>query len=59
MRKVKNLEGYREEFVRDCVTRNYSEAFANRIYDRFDLGYSFNKSHAAAYAVISATCALA
>lgn len=57
MRKVKDLEEYREQFVNDCKNNNYTERFANDIYDRFDLGYSFNKSHAASYAIISATCA--
>ena len=57
MRKVKDLEEYREEFVYDCVSNGYDGTFANDIYDRFDLGYQFNKSHAACYALIAAQCA--
>ncbi len=57
MRKVKDLEEYREEFVEGCLRNHYSREFANKIYSRFDLGYSFNKSHAVSYAIISAICA--
>lgn len=57
MRKVKNLEEYREDFVRNCVENGVNKEIANRVYSRFDLGYSFNKSHAVSYAVISATTA--
>jgi DNA polymerase-3 subunit alpha len=57
MRKVKDLEEYREDFVKCCVANEYNDEFANYIYNRFDLGYTFNKSHAAAYAVRSIQCA--
>jgi DNA polymerase-3 subunit alpha len=57
MRKVKNLEEYRTDFVSCAVSNGVSEDVANSIYDRFDLGYSFNKSHAVSYSVLSAHCA--
>jgi DNA polymerase-3 subunit alpha len=57
MRKVKDLEGYRQDFVECCSSNGVPERFANGIFDRFDLGYTFNKSHAASYAVITALCA--
>lgn len=53
LRKVKDLELVRGEFVRDCTTNSIEPDIANRVFDRFDLGYSFNKSHACAYAKIS------
>lgn len=57
MRKVKNLEEYREDFVGCCRANNISPDLANTVFDRFDLGYSFNKSHACSYAVVMAQCA--
>ena len=57
MRKVKDLEEYREDFVNGCIGNGYTSVFANEIYDRFSLEYSFNKSHAACYALIAAQCA--
>lgn len=56
MRKVKNLEEYRDDFVNCSIDRGYSSSIANEIFDRFDLGYSFNKSHACAYGKITAIC---
>ena len=56
MRKVKDLEEYREDFVKEAISNGYSEEIANDIFDRFDLGYSFNKSHACAYGKTSAIC---
>ena len=53
MRKVKDLEEYREDFVKGAVNNGYSVEFANSIFNRFDLGYSFNKSHAVAYGFIT------
>ena len=53
MRKVKDLEEYRDDFVTCAMNNGYSNDFANNIFDRFDLGYSFNKSHAVAYAFIT------
>ncbi len=57
MRKVKNLEEYRLGFVEDCNTNGICSDVANDIFNRFSLEYSFNKSHAAAYATVSALCA--
>lgn len=57
MRKVKDLEEYREQFVRDCAKNNIDPTVSNNIYSRFDLGYSFNKSHAVSYAIITAITA--
>ena len=47
--------GNEEEGVRGCVNNGISEAVANRIFDEMiDFAkYAFNKSHAAAYAVVS------
>ena len=53
MRKVKDLEEYRDDFVHGAMANGYTSTFANNIFDRFDLGYSFNKSHAVAYAFIT------
>ncbi|MGL4774516.1 MAG: DNA polymerase III subunit alpha [Clostridium sp.] len=54
MRKVKDLEEYREDFLNSSVI---PRDIANEIFDRFSLEYSFNKSHACAYAMLSAQCA--
>lgn len=51
MRKVKDLEEYREDFVNCCKDNGVSDSIANSVFDRFDLGYSFNKSHAVCYSV--------
>ena len=53
MRKVKNLEEYRNDFINGALANGFNVDFANSIFDRFDLGYSFNKSHAVAYAFIT------
>lgn len=47
--------GNEEEGVPGCIARGISEAVANKIYDEMmDFAeYAFNKSHAAAYAVVS------
>ncbi|MEF2879600.1 MAG: DNA polymerase III subunit alpha [Blautia sp.] len=47
--------GNQEEGVPGCVNRGISEQIANKIYDEMiDFAkYAFNKSHAAAYAVVS------
>lgn len=56
LRKVKSLEPYREQFVNSCTTLGMTVQEANELFDRFDLGYSFNKSHACVYGVNSAIC---
>ena len=47
--------GNEEEGVRGCVANGISEAVANQIYDDMTdfAKYAFNKSHAAAYAVVA------
>ena len=47
--------GNEQEGIPGCVARGISEAVANKIYDEMiDFAkYAFNKSHAAAYAVVS------
>jgi DNA polymerase-3 subunit alpha len=49
------LERQRRNFVLGCLKNNISEGVANKIFDFIDhfSGYGFNKSHSAAYAVIS------
>jgi DNA polymerase-3 subunit alpha len=56
MRKVKNLEDYREDFVASCVANGVDSVLANIVFDRFSMEYAFNKSHATSYAVISVIC---
>jgi DNA polymerase-3 subunit alpha len=57
MRKVKDLEEYREDFVSCCELNNIDRETSNKIYDRFDIAYSFNRSHAVCYSIITAQCA--
>lgn len=47
--------GNEEEGVRGCIANGISEEVANKIYDEMTdfAKYAFNKSHAAAYAVVS------
>ncbi len=49
------VHGNEEEQIQGCVANGISEAVANKIYDdMLDFAkYAFNKSHAAAYAVVS------
>lgn len=57
MEKEKNnfIYGNKEEGVEGCVKRGISEDVARKIYDDMTdfAKYAFNKSHAAAYAVVS------
>lgn len=53
MRKVKSLEEFRDDFVRSCAERGIDSSVANSIYSRFSLEYSFNKSHAVSYAILT------
>lgn len=59
MRKVKDLEEFRKEFIFFATTseQGLSDDLASAIYSRFDMSYSFNKSHAVAYSYISCYCA--
>ncbi len=55
-RERKNfVYGNKEEGVKGCVANGIPEAVANKIYDEMTdfAKYAFNKSHAAAYAVVS------
>jgi len=49
------MEKQRKNFVFGCVKNGISNAIANRIFDLVEhfSGYGFNKSHSAAYAMIS------
>ncbi|MFH1641010.1 MAG: DNA polymerase III subunit alpha [Candidatus Omnitrophota bacterium] len=49
------MERQRKNFVLGCVNNGISEAIANKIFDLIEYfsGYGFNKSHSAAYAMIS------
>ena len=49
------MEHERKNFVLGCAKNNISESVANRIFDLIEYfaGYGFNKSHSAAYALIS------
>ncbi|MBM3246341.1 MAG: DNA polymerase III subunit alpha [Candidatus Omnitrophica bacterium] len=49
------MEKQRRNFVVGCVKGGISETVANRIFDQIDYfsGYGFNRSHSAAYALIS------
>ena len=55
-KKVKEMARQREEFVQGCKNTNDIPASqANKIYDLLEkfAGYGFNKSHAAAYAIVA------
>ena len=55
-KKVEEMARQREEFVQGCKdTNNIPSTQANKIYDLLEkfAGYGFNKSHAAAYAVVA------
>ncbi|MBI3324158.1 MAG: DNA polymerase III subunit alpha [Candidatus Omnitrophica bacterium] len=49
------MEGQRKAFVEGCIANKIPERTANRIFDLMEhfAGYGFNKSHSAAYAMIS------
>ncbi len=49
------MDAQRERFVRGCIERGLSEAKANEIFDLLAkfADYGFNKSHAAAYALLT------
>ncbi len=49
------MEQQRKSFISGCVKNGVSEATATKIFDLIDYfsGYGFNKSHSAAYALIS------
>lgn len=56
LRKVKSLEPYRERFVTNAILCGLTQLEATELFNRFDLGYSFNRSHAGVYGKTSAIC---
>ncbi len=55
-KKVEEMQKQRDTFVKGCAkTHNIPAAKANQIFDLLEkfAGYGFNKSHAAAYAVVA------
>ena len=54
-KKAAVLEAERENFVKGCVANEMTEEDAHRLFDDMSdfANYAFNKSHAAAYAVIT------
>jgi DNA polymerase-3 subunit alpha len=55
-KKVEEMQKQREAFVKGCAAKNrISTARANQIFDLLEkfAGYGFNKSHAAAYAIVA------
>jgi DNA polymerase-3 subunit alpha len=55
-KKVEEMQKQREKFVNGCAEKNgIDDDLANQIFDLLEkfAGYGFNKSHAAAYAIVS------
>ncbi len=55
-KKVEEMQKQRETFVKGCAKTNHiPESKANKIFDLLErfAGYGFNKSHAAAYAIVA------
>ena len=55
-KKVEEMQKQREKFVQGCARTNHiSAAKANAVFDLLEkfAGYGFNKSHAAAYAIVA------
>jgi DNA polymerase-3 subunit alpha len=55
-KKVEEMQQQREKFVKGCAAKNkIPAAKANQIFDLLEkfAGYGFNKSHAAAYAIVA------
>ncbi|PSJ39372.1 DNA polymerase III subunit alpha [Allosphingosinicella deserti] len=55
-KKIKaEMDAQRERFVTGCKANNIEKAKANELFDLIDkfAGYGFNKSHAAAYALVA------
>jgi len=55
-KKVEEMQKQREQFVKGCAAKNkIPAAKANQIFDLLEkfAGYGFNKSHAAAYAIVA------
>ncbi|HEY1663896.1 MAG TPA: DNA polymerase III subunit alpha [Verrucomicrobiae bacterium] len=55
-KKIEEMQKQRDQFVKGCASKNkISAAKANQIFDLLEkfAGYGFNKSHAAAYAIVA------
>ena len=54
-KKPEIMEKYKEIFIEGCVKNGYSQELAKTLFDIIEkfAGYGFNKSHSAAYAIIS------
>ena len=54
-KKIEIMDENREKFISRSIKKGYSEEKATKIFDLIDkfAGYGFNKSHSAAYALIS------
>jgi DNA polymerase-3 subunit alpha len=54
-KKAEEMAKHRGIFVKGCKEKHISEAKANQIFDLLEkfAGYGFNKSHAAAYAIVA------
>ena len=54
-KKVEEMAKHRSTFVKGCKEKHIPEAKANQIFDLLEkfAGYGFNKSHAAAYAIVA------
>ncbi|MCS6955232.1 MAG: DNA polymerase III subunit alpha [Candidatus Calescibacterium sp.] len=54
-KKPEIMEKYREIFIKGCIGNGYSEELAKQLFDIIEkfAGYGFNKSHSAAYGIIT------
>ena len=54
-KKPEELEKVREKFINGCLRNRVTRAVAQKIFERIEFfaGYAFNRSHGAAYALIS------
>lgn len=54
-KKPEIMQEYREIFIKGCIQNGYSEELARQLFDIIEkfAGYGFNKSHSAAYGIIT------
>jgi DNA polymerase-3 subunit alpha len=54
-KKVDEIEGYRDDFIKGCVKNGVKEEVAAQLFKLIEPfgGYGFNKAHAASYAVVA------
>ncbi len=54
-KKPEIMEKYKEIFIKGCIENGYSEELAKTLFDIIEkfAGYGFNKSHSAAYGIIT------